>query len=772
MAFFNRFDPLGMDTSSTSSATSTPAPKVLTSLQTRTLFILKLAPHVTAGNLRSLLGPENITRIELKAKTRNGHRGKHFCPKIVFKGIAQTERAFAIHNGHIILGTQPPETLCLSVNAEGTIVDSAVAYPRWIKTLPTMYTAHQLYDALRPFGPILSVMPYPHQGGYVQFRNEDDALAAGKAALIDGKSIVLKAFEPNRLFCVNLPMAMNDSDLRSIFANYGEVSDTSILQNKNGTSRRCGFVAFKNDADAYIAVKAGDVAWPSGWRLHVEFALPRKDVGPRRRINHKHTPVSHLFTNSLGRHTKPAIHRIKPTWDKIAVKSVPKNDPETHTCHLPEDQEKEGSPPVSGSESDTEQECATPQEPQDVFGGEGLESPVKGPCADCDSMAVSLEKLDREFEAVTKELNTVTLEHGVVAQELESVTQQRDAVTRKLTEATQERDKANQQRAARENEFAEITRQRAQAQVEAAELLQSQINLVAHLRDELQESRRQLELSQSRCKILALEADRLRSDPPSHLKPERGQGAGEESASKAKVREAAVKASRRRMEELRAEDERRKQEKQRKAQEEKLKQEQAQRDRERLEEKRKAKEEAKRKKREEEERQQEARRRVEEEQRRRSWEKATIDEDQRCRDRDDIQWGDIYPWDSDAAIARFKFLCNSFDETKFTTSRPLTFRAVPWPMLADPFYNTYVLENVDWATVETFFRTVKLKTGPTVEFKNLVQRVHRMFHPDRWRSRGILETVFDPELRLSLEKAGNMVAQAMTPIWMESRKYS
>jgi hypothetical protein len=57
-------------------------------------------------------------------------------------------------------------------------------------------------------------------------------------------------------------------------------------------------------------------------------------------------------------------------------------------------------------------------------------------------------------------------------------------------------------------------------------------------------------------------------------------------------------------------------------------------------------------------------------------------------------------------------------------------------------------------------------------YKSLVEKVHRLFHPDKWKSRRSLVTVMDEELRKLLEEAGNVVAQAMTPIWRRSKEYN
>lgn len=53
------------------------------------------------------------------------------------------------------------------------------------------------------------------------------------------------------------------------------------------------------------------------------------------------------------------------------------------------------------------------------------------------------------------------------------------------------------------------------------------------------------------------------------------------------------------------------------------------------------------------------------------------------------------------------------------------------------------------------------------DYKTFVQKSHLRFHPDRWRSRGLLKAVLDDTERECLDVAANTVAQALTPIWSE-----
>ncbi|THH17869.1 hypothetical protein EW146_g3025 [Bondarzewia mesenterica] len=92
--------------------------------------------------------------------------------------------------------------------------------------------------------------------------------------------------------------------------------------------------------------------------------------------------------------------------------------------------------------------------------------------------------------------------------------------------------------------------------------------------------------------------------------------------------------------------------------------------------------------------------------------------------------------------------------------------AVPWPLLEAPM--KFSVEDVDWAAVEKFFKTVQAHMR-WQDYKIFVEKSHRRFHPDRWSSRGLLNTITDETERSSLDVAANTVAQALTPLWRETK---
>jgi hypothetical protein len=120
------------------------------------------------------------------------------------------------------------------------------------------------------------------------------------------------------------------------------------------------------------------------------------------------------------------------------------------------------------------------------------------------------------------------------------------------------------------------------------------------------------------------------------------------------------------------------------------------------------------------------------------------------------------PWTIPRALDRYKAICETFDNTQFSQSEPLTFEDVPWPVLYAP--KSFNVEDVDWSAVERFFEAVK----PYVrgdDYRAFVEKSHRRFHPDRWRSRRLLTSIIDDGDRECMEVAANTAAQALTPLW-------
>ena len=126
------------------------------------------------------------------------------------------------------------------------------------------------------------------------------------------------------------------------------------------------------------------------------------------------------------------------------------------------------------------------------------------------------------------------------------------------------------------------------------------------------------------------------------------------------------------------------------------------------------------------------------------------------------------PWSPQHALEYYRKMSDFFDSTKFIPDDPITFEDIPWPVLLKP--GTYGPEDISWSAVEAFFSCCK-SDDASADYKKLVEKSHRRFHPDRWRARNVFAGLEDAT-RTVLEGAVNVVAQALTPIWRELKGLS
>lgn len=122
---------------------------------------------------------------------------------------------------------------------------------------------------------------------------------------------------------------------------------------------------------------------------------------------------------------------------------------------------------------------------------------------------------------------------------------------------------------------------------------------------------------------------------------------------------------------------------------------------------------------------------------------------------------DLLGWGPEHAFQRYVHTADAFDKASFEKQR-VTFAAIPWPILNSSFS----IEDIEWEAVESFFFTMQQGMSPA-DFKKLVVMSHRRFHPDKWCSRKVLQNAEDDLERHLLLVAGNLVSQAITPIWEE-----
>ncbi|HSU28078.1 MAG TPA: RNA-binding protein [Chitinophagaceae bacterium] len=84
------------------------------------------------------------------------------------------------------------------------------------------------------------------------------------------------------IYVSNLSFAVQDDDLRSYFATYGEVTSARIIMDKfTNRSKGFGFVEMSDDAAANKAIAELDGATVDGRTIKVNVAKPREERKPR-----------------------------------------------------------------------------------------------------------------------------------------------------------------------------------------------------------------------------------------------------------------------------------------------------------------------------------------------------------------------------------------------------------------------------------------------------------------------------------------------------------
>ena len=81
-----------------------------------------------------------------------------------------------------------------------------------------------------------------------------------------------------KLYVGNLPWSVDDSKLKELFSEFGNVSEAVIINDKfSKRSKGFGFVTFDNDEDAKKAEEAMNGKEIEGRELKVNEAKPREE---------------------------------------------------------------------------------------------------------------------------------------------------------------------------------------------------------------------------------------------------------------------------------------------------------------------------------------------------------------------------------------------------------------------------------------------------------------------------------------------------------------
>jgi RNA recognition motif-containing protein len=85
------------------------------------------------------------------------------------------------------------------------------------------------------------------------------------------------------IYVANLSFAVNDEDLRSYFAEYGEVSSAKVITDKfTNRSRGFAFVEMPDESAAQKAIAELDGATVDGRSIKVNVAKPKEERSERR----------------------------------------------------------------------------------------------------------------------------------------------------------------------------------------------------------------------------------------------------------------------------------------------------------------------------------------------------------------------------------------------------------------------------------------------------------------------------------------------------------
>jgi RNA recognition motif-containing protein len=80
------------------------------------------------------------------------------------------------------------------------------------------------------------------------------------------------------IYVSNLSFAVQDEDLRSYFAEYGEVTSAKVIMDKfTNRSKGFGFVEMSDDTAAQKAIQELDGATVDGRSIRVSIAKPREE---------------------------------------------------------------------------------------------------------------------------------------------------------------------------------------------------------------------------------------------------------------------------------------------------------------------------------------------------------------------------------------------------------------------------------------------------------------------------------------------------------------
>jgi RNA recognition motif-containing protein len=100
------------------------------------------------------------------------------------------------------------------------------------------------------------------------------------------------------IYVSNLSFAVQDEDLNSYFAEYGEVTSAKVIMDKfTNRSKGFGFVEMSDDAQANKAIAELDGAMVDGRSIRVSVAKPKEDR-PKKSFSNSNGGGNRSYSNN------------------------------------------------------------------------------------------------------------------------------------------------------------------------------------------------------------------------------------------------------------------------------------------------------------------------------------------------------------------------------------------------------------------------------------------------------------------------------------------
>lgn len=150
-----------------------------------------------------------------------------------------------------------------------------------VRHLPLHATEIRVRQFFRDCGRIKSLKLVPEPDGRpstatIEFESEEDVLAAQTKDMkdLDGSSIEVQVGTGTTLFVTNFPAAADETYIRDLFMEYGELVDVRFPSLKYNTHRRFCYVQFKSASDAEAATQLNGKEVGKSGKLVVKMSDP------------------------------------------------------------------------------------------------------------------------------------------------------------------------------------------------------------------------------------------------------------------------------------------------------------------------------------------------------------------------------------------------------------------------------------------------------------------------------------------------------------------